>query len=541
MKTQALGPFLGINNRLPDFALHVPKVGDWLRSGVNVEVTNAGTIVRRKAESLVQSMTGAHSLHMVSATAGYLVRDSVLYAITLPTYSETLVKILASDARLSWVETMGGLYASNGTDIGRVSGSTWTAALPTPGKPASPTQIGGGLEPGQYQVAVSYVRLSGANLLEEGGVSESLAVTLSSQGGIRVNLPAATAGATHVNIYLTQANGEVPYLLGFVAAGTATFDCIALPTTGREAPVRFDSKGSKQIEAPLPAGELFSSMGRLCSIVDNSIYAGIPFRPGYYLPIEGVIRFTAPVTLAIENQNGTYICGDKTRWIPGDLISGQERIVEALPYGAVKGTAFKHPDKPLVGWFGENGIVLADPVGQVIALTEDALKVTAPVSGIATVLEGDYTRVVSCGWCVNLDNKAATSVSDWDFTSTSGEYGTKTDGIYRLNGTGNVAWSVGLGKQNFGTETFKHLPAVYAGMASESPLELTVSYVDDRGEAQEYTYASRDYGTELQMQRFDTGKGIRSNWFDLTLSNIDGSDFTLASVSFAATASTRRI
>lgn len=541
MKTMSIGsPFLGINNRLPDFALHVPKVGDWLRSGDNVEVTNAGTIVRRKAASLVQSMTGAHSLHMISDTAGYLVRDSVLYAITLPTYSEALVKVLASNARLSWVETMGGLYASNGTDIGRVSGETWTAAFPTPAKPELNGAIGGGLEPGQYQVAVSYVRLSGSDLLEEGGVSEALAVTLATQGGIRVNLPAATAGATHVNIYLTQANGEVGYLVSFVVAGTTIYDCISLPT-GREAPVRFDSKGAKQIEAPLPAGELFSSMGRLCSIVGNSIYVGVPFRPGYYLPIEGVIHFTAPVTVAIENQNGTYLCADKTYWLPGDLLASQERMVKALPYGAVSGTAFQHPDKPVVGWFGENGIVLADPAGQAVALTEEAVQLTAPASGVSTVLDGDYTRVVSCGWCVNLDNKAATTVSDWDFTSTSGDYGTKSDGIYRLEGSGKVLWSIGLGKQNFGAEQLKYLPAVYAGMASESPMDITVGYADDRGEAQAYTFETRSYGTELQMQRFDTAKGMRSNWFGLTLSNADGSDFTLASISFAAAASTRRI
>lgn len=537
--TQKMGPWLGVNNRLPDFALHVPKVGDWLRSGDNVEVTNAGTIVRRKAASLVQSMTGAHSLHMISDTAGYLVRDSVLYAITLPTYSEALVKVLASNARLSWVETMGGLYASNGTDIGCVSGEDWTAAMPTPSKPTS-SAIGGGLEPGQYQVAVSYVRLSGSDLLEEGGVSAALAVDLSIPGGIRVNLPAATTGATHVNIYLTQANGEVLYLLGFVAAGTATFDCIALPT-GREAPVRFDSKGAKQSEAPLPAGELFSSMGRLCSIVGNSIYVGVPFRPGYYLPIEGVIHFTAPVTVAIENQNGTYLCADKTYWLPGDLLASQERMVKALPYGAVPGTAFHHPDKPIVGWFGVNGVVLADPTGQAVALTEEAVKLTAPASGISTVLEGDYTRVVSCGWCVNLDNKAATTVSDWDFTSTSRGYGTQSDGIYQLDGTGAALWSIGLGNQDFGAEQFKHLPSVYAGISSESPMVLTVDYVDERGDRQAYSFETRDHGTELQMQRFDTAKGMRSNWFGLTLSNADGTDFTLASVSFAAAASTRRI
>lgn len=539
MKTQALGPFLGINNKLPDTHLHVPKVGDWLRSGDNVEVTNAGTIVRRKEASLVQAMTGAHSLYMASDTAGYLVRDSALYAITLPSYSETLVKMLTSNARMSWVEMMGKLYASNGADIGCVSGLTWTPTLPTPSKPTS-SAIGGGLEPGQYQVAVSYVRLSGSDLLEEGGVSAALSVTLAAQGGIRVNLPAATTGATQVNVYLTQANGEIPYLLGFVAAGTATFDCTALPT-GREAPVRFDSKGEKQIESPLPAGELFSSMGRLCSIVGNTVYVGIPFRPGYYLPIEGEIHFTAPVTVSIENQTGTYICADSTYWLPGDLLASQERMAKVLPYGAVPGTAFHHPDKPIVGWFGDNGIVLADPAGQVVALTEEALKVTAPASGIATVIEGDYTRVVSCGWCVNLDNKAATSITNWSFTSTSSEYGTQADGLYRLAGAGKVAWSVNLGKHNFGTEQLKYLPTVYAEMASEIEMELTVGYVDDRGEQQAYTFPTRGYSENLQMQRFDTARGMRATRFELMLSNADGSDFNLAGISFAPAASSRRI
>ena len=539
MNTQALGPFLGVNNRLPASALHVPKVGDWLRSADNVEITNAGTIVRRKVASLIQAMTGAHSLHMMDGANGYLVRDAVLYKVTLPTYSETLVKVLSVNDSMSYADIAGMLYASNGTDIGRISGGSWITALPTPIEPTA-TTIGGWLEPGMYQVAVSYVRLSGSNLIEEGGVSAAHQITLTTQGGIRVNLPDSVAGATHINVYLTQANGEITYLAGFVPVGTPILDLISLPT-GREAPIRFDSNGAKQIEAPLPPGELFTSLGRLCSIVGNSVYVGIPFRPGYYLPIEGAIHFTSPVSVAIENQNGTYICADKTYWIPGDLLASQERMVHALPYGAVQGTAFRHPDKPLVGWFGANGIVLADPAGQCVALTEEAITVTAPDSGIATVIKGDYTRVVSCGWSTNLDNKAATTVSDWGFTSTSGGYGTKADGIYRLDGTGNVAWSIGLGKKNLGTETFKHLPAVYAGMAAESPMELTVNYVDERGEAQEYTYASRDYAAELQMQRFDTGKGIRSNWFDLSLSNSDGADFTLASISFAPAASTRRI
>ena len=42
MKTQAKGPFLGINNRKPDYALHVDKTGDFLRDALNVDLDNVG-------------------------------------------------------------------------------------------------------------------------------------------------------------------------------------------------------------------------------------------------------------------------------------------------------------------------------------------------------------------------------------------------------------------------------------------------------------------------------------------------------------------
>ena len=47
MKTQNLGPFLGINNRLPDFALHVDQKGDYLSAADNVDIDNTGRIRRR--------------------------------------------------------------------------------------------------------------------------------------------------------------------------------------------------------------------------------------------------------------------------------------------------------------------------------------------------------------------------------------------------------------------------------------------------------------------------------------------------------------
>ncbi len=140
MKTISKGGFLGINNRLPDFALHKDKVGDYLRDAINVDVTDSGHLVRRKALSLVQALTGAHSLF-----GEYLVIDSAIYRITLPAYTQTLVKTLTSNERMAWHELNGDLYYSNGTDTGRIdaAGNWYPWGLPLPAEPTVATLPGG--------------------------------------------------------------------------------------------------------------------------------------------------------------------------------------------------------------------------------------------------------------------------------------------------------------------------------------------------------------------------------------------------------------
>ena len=135
---------------------------------------------------------------------------------------------------------------------------------------------------------------------------------------------------------------------------------------------------------------------------------------------------------------------------------------------------------------------------------------------------------------MNLDTKAATTYSDFDFTSAGSTYGTKADGIYLIESTGDVEWTVDFGKQDFGTEQLKHLPAVYAGVACAEKLSLRVQTQSD-----DYTYLARSASEELMEQRFDPGKGLRTNWFNLSLSG--SAEFDLSRLSFGATASTRRI
>jgi hypothetical protein len=255
------------------------------------------------------------------------------------------------------------------------------------------------------------------------------------------------------------------------------------------------------------------------------------------LPLSSVLTFHDTVTLAVENQGGTFIAADKTYWIPGDLGNVEGIITTVLPYGAVPGTAFTFPDKSFVGWFGNQGIVFGATSGEVEAVMTENVSVTPPASGAAIVFQEDYDVVVSCGWSVNLANKAATQYSDWDFTSLSGDYGTKADGIYATRTTGLVDASVGFGKLDFDTAALKHVPNAYIGIDADYPMEITLTTPSNGS----YTYSARSSGTDLKIQRFDIGKGLRSNWFDVSTNNTGGSAFTLASISFLVAETSRRI
>lgn len=533
MKTVPKGPFLGINNRLPDFALHVPKTGDFLRDGENIDIDDAGRIRRRAAAALVQAMSGAHSLYTATDGVRYLVRDAALYVVTLPTYSETLLKVMTSDDAMSYVEYGDSLYYSNGTDSGRVvAGATYPLGLPTPSAPGV-TSVGGELFAGWYQVAVSYLN---ATTGEEGGVSPSSNYELTMDGGLRITLPAATPGATHIAVYVSTANGSVPMLAKTVAAGTATVDVVlqAELAVGREANPRF--------EKPLPAGRLFLFNGMLCSYKGSEIFEGIPYRPGYYVPVTerelegGRIPFPEEVTNVVPNQNGVFVTADKTYWFAGTRMTKTEIVQDVLPYGGVPGTAFALPNKSIVGWFGKEGVVFGSPNGEVEAVMSDNISQTPPASGVSAIFtDRGYRRVVSCGWCVNLDNKAATRYTDYAFTSISGQYATKADGIYDLASTGLISYLIDLGRENFGTETFKSLPAIYLGVDCDVPMCLRVRTPSGN----EYFYEARSCGGGLGIHRIDPGKGLRENWYDLAL--VQEADFTLASSSFAPVASNRRI
>lgn len=530
MKTIPLGPFLGVNNRLPDFSLRT-RDGTFLRRADNVDVDNSGHLRRRGGRTLVQAMSLPHSLFAsADKSVRLLVRDSALYTVSLPTYSETLLKLLASNSPMAYAEYASDIFFSNGVDFYRLNaGSVYPAALATPDQPAV-VAIGGALPPGRYQVGVTYFNSTTG---EEGGCAGTTNIELVTEGALQVVLPPASPGATHARVYVSQTNGEVPGLYATAALGTPTIDITSLDTT---------STLMTAYQEPLPAcRRLFVHNGRLCGVTPAGVLVySEPYRPGYWVPTN-YIAFEEPVSVAISAQFGVYVVADKTRWIPGDINAPEDKITDALPYGGVPGTEFVFPNSSKVGWFGAKGVVVADPQGQAEAVMADNVDLTPPASGLSVVLDGGgYRRVLSCGWCVNLENLAVSTYSAFDLTSAADGYATLVDGIYALTGSDDngaeIQSTIRLGKQDFGTELLKRMLAVYLGVNSSSQMQARLEVP-----GADYTYNARACSDDLTVQRIDPGKGLRANWYDLTLMNQDGADFTLASVSFVPAAVSRRI
>lgn len=523
MSTVKFDRFLGMNTKLPDYGLTSTdrrQPGRWVRDALNVDFRNDGSVVRRRSFDLIDDTAGAHSVF-----EDLLVRDGALYRFTVAPYTQTFIQLLSTNATMSYCRIGANLYMSNGVDSFRMreDGELVPWALPAPDAPVV-TQISGELSPGRYGVQFVY-----CNEDEEGVLSEITWVETGDalSGGFRVFLPPALPYAEHVSIFITGNDGAVPLRCASVACADGTYDIVARPS-GREAHSR--------IESPLPPGtRVFNANGRLCSVSGKRIWFSVPYRAGYCEAGSSYVEFESNVKMAIGAEQGVYVAAKHTHFLLGKDIATAELVRDVLNYSAVPGTEFAHPDKPMVGWFGDDGAVLAGPDGTVEELMADKVEVTAPSLGHSMILNNrELTLVVSCGWAVNLSS-GALSRYDTTVLSSSDSVVANANGLMTL-GAEPVEASLDLGSENFKAPNEKYMPTIYIGAASEGPMATNVTVKD-----QVYTYYARSYSETINVERIEPAKGLRSNWFGLALINPEGVDFELESIHFAPAASTRRI
>ena len=374
--TAPIGPFVGINNRLPDHQLGVVdrgrKAGDYLRNAVNVDLTVAGTLQRRKGSTLAVPGARCHSLWSDGEQAFYV--DGT----DLKRFSGKVVATgLAHGRSVSFCKApTGDVIWTDGVRLEAIDKGA--VAVPTPNPaPTVTASSGGALHAGHYQVCITAVAADG----RESGSTWRVQVEVPDSGRIEVSgLP-----GTLVNIYVSPLNGDTLYL-----TASTTASSYIIPVMGAQG-----AQCPTLNLRPLPAGRFVREYhGRLLVADAAGLYYSEPWAYGLYNPLRGYIPLPG-ITLLEPGQTGVYVAtADKTYWLSGLDVDQVERMVELLPYGAVDGSATRIENSNDIAWFSARGLVVGSQDGQAKNMQEENVAVGVAQVGATLYREQDGMRQI---------------------------------------------------------------------------------------------------------------------------------------------------
>lgn len=146
-------------------------------------------------------------------------------------------------------------------------------------------------------------------------------------------------------------------------------------------------------------------------------------------------------------------------------------------------------------------------------------------------------------WVVNPKTGATWRYEDFNFTqflrTKRFTYGVKPDGIYLLGGNDDdgdpIHASIDMGLQDFGTSREKRLHTAYIASDATGTMQLRVT----DGSGNSYMYAVTPH--RMDTARIKLGRGLKANFYDLQLFNVDGGAFEPASIELLYDVLRRRV
>ncbi len=389
-KPREIGPFnLGVNNRRPDTDLVVPKVGAYLRFGVNVDLHASGRMKRRPG--FTESLAGAdcHSLWATpDESLAYAVDGTTLYELSGPpeAIAKTAVRSgLTPGARLSFTDVNGVTIYTDGTVLRKIiAGADYPLGPPTVGvTPLIAAAGAGALPAGTYQLCFAYL---GTDMQQSGSTTPQQIDVAEGQGIAVSGLPAAfPTGVQGVMVYMSSVNGDQLMLAMVLASAQTTLAITTMPQlTGR---------CQTLLLKPMPAGSIVrANNGRLLVAVGRILQYSDPYALALTQPGRNYIPFTTKITVIESVKTGTYVATeDRTYFFSGDIANAEAS--EVLPYGAVPGTGGTSPDGLKAWWMSTRGLVQAAG-GEIKNVQEQAIAVNKAAAGAAMFRERDGIKQV---------------------------------------------------------------------------------------------------------------------------------------------------
>ena len=382
MKPARLGPFLGMNNQLPQTQYRVPDEGDFVRDARNVDILDSGTLRRRSGYTKL--LDGRFSSLYAMGSTALCVHDGHLCRVNaLPDGQWNTVQLCpVRGTTVSYAPVGEQVFCTDGDSVWRYAGmAVIHNAVAAPQAPLVEMSTGG-LPEGAYRFLCTRVRAFG----EESAASAATEAILNGSSGVTVTVDNAPDWPDErLCLYMTTANGEVFYRVAYVNAGE-TVTVASMP----------DLHGACQTMdlAPMPAGDIIRFFGgRLFTAKGPVLNSSRPYAHGLHHPEEDFFQFPQAITKVETVTDGMFICADRTWFMPSDFAS----MREVLPYGAIKGDAARMQDGSLC-WTTPRGIVQAMPGGEIRNIQEGKVKVdinTDTTAGTTLIERDGLQQVVS--------------------------------------------------------------------------------------------------------------------------------------------------
>lgn len=385
----------GVNNVAPEHDAPKDEFGRTtsLREAVNVDLVGPNKKARLR-EGRTKLVAGKfHSPHDFGSSV-LVVRNGDLERFSLQGTSLGVVRAGVGTRRISYADVHGDLYWSNGEVIRCLRNGEATdlpAWINSTGSPRAEALAEGGLEPGDYRVALTWLDADGR---ESGAVGVEI-VTVQAGGGIRVfDIPPAPETAAQFRLYMSAQNGNELYFAG-------NYLPLVTQTTLGVAHLR----GGKELRTlwlqPMPPCDILRFWnGRLLGAAANLLVWSEPTRIGLidndsYMRVGTRISLLEPVGHA-EAGGGVWLADHKnTYWLEGSAPDKWRRRIKS-DSSAVPGTSMivdagdvgLDVDARVAVWMSTDGVFTAGlPTGELVDLTRDRLALPEGYSGAALLRE----------------------------------------------------------------------------------------------------------------------------------------------------------
>lgn len=269
------------------------------------------------------------------------------------------------------------------------------------GQPEAVAATGLALHAGTYQVAITYTDLLG----RESGSSLATTVEVNAGGGIELQhipQPADLTATPTINVYVTDANDQVPRLYATMPSGISTL------TIGQAAQGRVLAT---QFLQSMPAGQIVRlHSGRQFVADDRHLRWSPALRYGLTNRVKHVIHFRDGIDMMEPigrgEGSGVFVAsGGKTYWLGGaDPESFGQRIAHSA--GVVPGTSITLPGNVLgmdntddvLVWLSRNGqFCIGGEGGRVTALKQGQAAVDDATRGAVMFREQDGIQQLVVG------------------------------------------------------------------------------------------------------------------------------------------------